>query len=199
MKAAVSLIQAVLILLIAMVLVALSMPWAVEKVGNSMDITELNSIKSQFVDCDTRIIETARTGSTNKCIFNIKRGEISGRAEGIYYKLVSSAPICDPSPLTEVDHDSHIWQECNVSSNQRMFGMLWKFPSSLNVSSTQIQGDQMLGQTSIGDINFTTPVNFTTLTLYVNFQYQTGQTGSIVELSRTDVTQTNVTLKIKIS
>jgi hypothetical protein len=199
MKATFSIVQAVLILLLIVALVAMTLPWAIEELEKAMDLTELNTIKPQFVDCDNKIIETARTGSANKCIFNIKRGGISGRADGIYYTLLSNAQICDPSPLTEIDSESHIWQECSASGSQRIYGMLWKFPSSLNVTGTQVQGDQMTGTTTIKDINFSSPITFDTLTLYVNFQYSTGQMGNVVELSRVDVTQTNVTLKIKIS
>jgi hypothetical protein len=199
MKAAFTIIQVLLIMLLSIALVAIAMPWVLENVGNSMDLAEFKTIKSQFSDCDTRIVETARTGSTNKCIFNIKKGEISGRADGIYYKIVSNAPICDASPLVEIDPKSHIWQECNVSGKQRVYGLLWKFPLSLNVTGTQIQGNQIVGQTNVGNINFNPPINFTTLSLYVNFQYQTGQIGNVIELSRLSITQTNVTLKVKIS
>jgi hypothetical protein len=199
MKAAFTILQAMLIMLLILILAAMTLPWAMENIGTSMDLSEFKTIKSQFNDCNERIIETARTGSTNKCIFNIKRGELSGRKEGIYYKIISSAPLCDASTLVEIDPRSHIWQECNVSGKQRVYGLLWKFPSSLNVTGQGMQGNQMIGQTNIGNINFSSPVNFDTLSLYVNFQYQPGQSGTIVELSRVDVTQTNVTLKVKIS
>ena len=199
MKAAFTIIQAMVIMLLIVSLAAIALPWTIETVGQSMDLTEFKAIKSQLDDCNERIIETARTGSTNKCIFNIKRGEITGRQEGIYYKLLSNAPICDASLLVEIDPRNHIWQECNVSGKQRVYGLLWKFPSSLNITGTAIEGNQLAGQTTISEINFTNPVNFITLTLYVNFQYQVGQTGNVVELSRVDITQTNITLRVKIT
>ena len=199
MKAAFTILQAMLIMVLALSLASMALPWAMENIGTSMDLAEFKTIKSQFDECNERIIETARTGSTNKCMFNVKRGELSGRQEGIYYKLLSSAPLCDVSTLVEIDPRNHIWQECNVSGKQRVYGLLWKFPSSLNVTGEGIQGSQLVGQTNIGNIDFDEPVNFETLSLYVNFQYQLGQAGSIVELSRVDITQTNVTLKVKIS
>ena len=199
MKAAFTILQAMLIMVLALSLVSMALPWTIETVGQSMDLAEFKTIKSQFDECNERIIETARTGSTNKCMFNIKRGELSGRTEGIYYKLLSSAPLCDASTLVEIDPRNHIWQECNVSGKQRIYGLLWKFPSSLNVSGQGIQGNQMAGQTTTANISFLNPINFNTLTLYVNFQYQPGQVGNVVELSRVDVTQTNITLKVKIS
>jgi type II secretory pathway pseudopilin PulG len=199
MKAAFTILQAMLIMLLILILAAMTLPWAMENVGTSMDLSEFKTIKSQFNDCNQRIVETARTGTTNTCIFNIKRGEITGRKEGINYKIVSNAPLCDASPLVEIDPRNHVWQECNVSGKQRIYNLLWKFPSSLNVTGEGIQGNQMVGQTNIGNIGFDEPVNFETLSLYVNFQYQPGQAGSVVELSRVDITQTNVTLKVKIS
>lgn len=199
MKATFTLLQSILIFVLMIVLTAVTMPWATEKIGESMEITELNSIKPQFDECNERIIETARTGSTNTCIFNIKKGEITGRQEGIYYKLLSNAPICDESSLVEIDPRTHIWQECTVSGNQRIYGLLWKFPSTLNVSGEGVEGNQMAGQTSISEINFLNPVVFDTLTLYVNFQYQLDQIGNVVEFSRVGITQTNITLKLKIS
>lgn len=164
-----------------------------------MDLYELNSIKPQFEDCNKKIIETARTGSTNKCIFNIKRGEISGRIEGIYYSLLSTASICDESPLVELDPRNHIYQECIVSGGYRLFGMLWKFPSTINVTGNGVQGTQMIGETEVAPISFGPNIIFDTLSLYVNFDYQANQTGNVIELSRFIVNQNNVTLRVKIS
>jgi len=195
---ALAIFQAILMMVIALSLVAASIPWAIENIEIAMDLTELKSIKSQFDDCNERIIETARTGSTNKCIFNIKRGEITGRQEGIYYNLLSNGKICDASSLTEIDPKNHIWQECNVSGNQRIYGMLWKFPSSLNVTGTGIEGSKMQGQSTAGSIGFGSLVVFKTLSLSVDFQYQSGEAGKIVEMSRVNITDKNVTLRIKI-
>jgi hypothetical protein len=194
-----AIIQVILILVILLAIAALSLPWAIDNVKTSMDLTEVKSVGPQFADCNSRIIETARTGSTNKCIFSVKQGQISGRADGIYYRILSNAPICDKSDLAEIDTRNHIWQECNVSGKQRSYGLLWKFPSTLNVTGEGIEGNQLSGQTSVSDINFGPTSDFDTLTLFVNFQYTVGQIGNVVELSRIDVTQTNVTLRVKIS
>lgn len=191
-------LQAMFIMLLVVSLAAIALPWTIETIGLSMELAEFKSINSQFVDCNEKIIETARTGSTNKCIFTIKKGEITGKKEGIYYKLLSTSPLCDESPLVEIDSRNHIWQECGIYGKQRVYGLLWKFPSSINVTGSQIQGNKLVDETINATINFDPSITFDTLTLFINFQYQPGQTGSIVELSRIDVTQTNVTLKIKI-
>jgi hypothetical protein len=198
MKAAFTVIQSVLLLLIATSLISVTLPWALRIINISMDVTEIRSIKSQFDTCSDRILETARTGSTNKCIFNIRNGQITGRVEGIYYSLLSNGPICDQSPLVEIDSKTHVWQECNVSGNQRVFGMLWMFPKELNVTGTGISGSKMQGQSTAGSINFGSLVTFRTLTLNVEFQYQPGESGNIVEMSRINITDKNVTMRVRI-
>ena len=122
-----------------------------------------------------------------------------GKADGIYYSLLSSAPICDPTPLVEIDSRNHIWQGCNVTGDKRLYTMAWKYPSTLNINGTGVGGNQITGSINVSQINFDSPIVFDTLTLYVNFQYQIGQTGDTVEFSRVDLTSTNVTIKLKIS
>ena len=141
-------------------IVSLSFPWAMETVGKSRDLIEVNFIKSQFDTCSDRILETARTGVTNKCFFNIDRGELTGMAEGLSYKLISSTDICDPHDLTEIDEKRHIWQRCYVFDEYRVFEMLWMFPEELKVSGTSIEGSKMQGESTTGSINFTDPILF---------------------------------------
>jgi hypothetical protein len=192
-----NILQVVLIVVIVVALTSLSLPWAIETIGESMDLTEVNSIKSQFDTCSERILETARTGTTNKCFFNIDRGELTGKTEGLNYKIISSAPICDAHDLTKIDERRYIWQRCDVSGENRIFQMLWMFPKELNVTGTGVQGSKMRGESSLGDVRFDDPVEFKTLSLNVNFQYQPGESGKVIELSRVGITETNVTLKVK--
>jgi hypothetical protein len=199
MYGVVSIVQLVLLFIIAISMIALMFPWAVKTVGESMDISEIDSIKAQFNDCGEKILETARTGTTNKCIFNIKRGTIKAGEEGVEYNLLSTAPICDQHNLVEIDERTHVWQACNVSGENRVYLLLWYFPLQLQVNGTNVQGEQMRGQSNIGNINFDNPINFRTLTLYASFEYIPGEAGNIVEISRVNITETNVTLKVKIS
>ena len=197
MKAFSTIIQAVLILVVSASLLVMSMPWALETFEISVDVTEISSIKTQFDACSDRILETARTGSTTKCIFDIKNGEITGRTEGIYYSILSNGPICDPFPMVEIDNRTHVWQECNSTGKTRIFGMLWMFPEELKVTGTGIEGSKIQGQSEAGDINFGPTVNFKTISLNVDFQYQPGESGKIIELTRVNVTDQNVTLRVK--
>jgi len=197
MKAISTIIQAILILVVSASLLAITLPWALKTLDISTDINEISSIKTQFDTCSDRILETARTGSTTKCIFNIKNGKITGKTEGIYYILLSNGPICDSSPLVEIDNKTHVWQECNVTGSTRVFGMLWMFPKELEVTGTGIEGSKMQGQSEAGNINFGPTVNFKTISLNVDFQYQPGESGKIVELTRVDITEQNVTIRVK--
>jgi len=197
MKAISTIIQAILILVVSASLLSITLPWALKTLNISIDVTEISSIKTQFDACSDRILETARTGSTTKCIFNIKNGKITGKTEGIYYILLSNGPICDSSPLVEIDNKTHVWQECNVTGSTRVFGMLWMFPKELEVTGTGIEGSKMQGQSEAGNINFGPTVNFKTISLNVDFQYQPGESGKIVELTRVDITEQNVTIRVK--
>jgi hypothetical protein len=199
MKAAFTVIQAVLILLVAVAMVTVTLPWAIDTVHTSVDMNEIMTIKSQFDVCSDRILETARTGTSNKCIFDIKNGKITGRREGVYYNLISNAPICDKSPMVEIDPRTHVWQECNISGSQRVFGMLWMFPKELNVSGNGVEGNKMTGSTSSGSIGFGNNIIFKTLSLGVDFKYNPGESGKIVEMSRINITNKNVTLSISIT
>ena len=75
--------------------------------------------------------------------------------------------------------------------------MMWMFPVELEISGSNIGGTIMEGDISSGDINFDPSVQFITLTVYVNFEYNPGETGHIVDMSRIAATQDDVTLRIK--
>lgn len=199
MRGVIPIIQVMLLFIIVTSLIVLMFPWAVKTIGESMDVSEIDSIKPQFDDCGEKILETARTGTTNKCIFNIKRGTITGKTEGVEYNLLSTAPICDQHDLVEIDERTHVWQACSVSGENRIYSLLWYFPLQLKVNGTDVQGDEVKGKMAVADINFQNPIEFKTLTLYAGFEYVPGEAGDVIEISRVNITETNVTLKIKIS
>jgi hypothetical protein len=172
-------------------------PWVIETIGGSIDLMEVGNIKSQFDACNERILETVRTGTTNRCFFNVNRGAITGKQEGLSYQISSPVDICDPHGLIEIDPRKHIWQECTGADNQRVLEMLWMFPRELNVSGTGFQGSKISGSSPSGDIGFSETIIFRTISVYVVFEYPIGSTGSVIEMSRTAITNKNVTLTVE--
>ena len=122
-------IQAIMILLVTVSLVALAFPWVSGSLDESIDIYEVGNIKTQFEACSDRILETARTGTVNRCIFNIERGTLVSSENSLTYRIASNAKICDPHPLIEIDERKHIWQNCSFSNGLNNFEMHWMFPS----------------------------------------------------------------------
>ncbi|MFH1229078.1 MAG: hypothetical protein V1678_01475 [Candidatus Aenigmatarchaeota archaeon] len=198
MKAAISVLQAIMIFVIAVSMIAMVFPWAMETINVSFDMTEIKNIKSQFDVCSDRILDTARTGSKNRCIFNINSGRITGMTDGIYYTLLSNGPVCDSSPLVEIDARTHVWQSCNASGKQRTFVMKWMFPKEINITGTGVAGNKVAGSGSAGPVTFPAEIIFKTLSLGVEFQYYPGQSGKAVEMSRVNITSKNVTLSVDI-
>jgi hypothetical protein len=197
MKAVFSILQSLLIMIVVLSMLSMAMPWSIKTIGESMDLTEVKTIKPQFDKCSEGIIETARTGSTNKCFFNINRGKLTGDIRGLDYKLISSANICDPHELIKIDEKRFIWQSCSISGGNRIFEMLWMFPKELNVTGVGVEGNKMKGESSLGSIDFDEKIEFKTLSLNINFQYQPGESGKIVEMSRVNITEQNVTIRVK--
>jgi len=197
MRGAVTILHLILLVVVILSILIMAMPWTMKTLGESMDITEIKSIAPQFKACSEKIIETARTGTTNKCVFSVSRGEIKGRKEGIDYRIVSTAEVCDQQDLTLIDDRSHIYQACNVSAKERFYEMFWMFPSQLKVNGTDVEGMQLKGQTPIGNIIFEDPIQFKTLTLFVEFEYIPGESGKIVEISRINITEDKLYLRIE--
>jgi hypothetical protein len=199
MRGAVTILHLLLLVVIAISALALMAPWASKIVEESMDATEINSIGPQFKSCSEKIIETARTGTTNKCIFSIGKGTITGKREGISYRLISTGEICDEQEMILIDDKSHIYQDCNVSGSQRIYEMLWMFPSQLKINGTDVEGMELKGETPVADISFIeNPLQFKTLTLFVEFDYTPGESGNVVEISRKEIKENKIYLSIKI-
>ncbi len=194
--------QAVLITAVAFSLIFFAIPFAITSFSNAQDSSEAATIKQQFVRCGEKILETARTGSSNKCIYSINRGIIFGDVDGIHYKLTSSANLCSQSDWIQIDEENHVWQRCNVSRSQRTFETRWAFPSVLTVQMESLSGNFLrinTPDTISAPIIFNTPFNFTTLSLFANFIYTPGESGNDIQISRVSVTTDSVTLALKIT
>jgi len=206
MHGAVTILQAMLIMLIAISLVVIALPWVLDIIGEMMDISEIKGVKTQLEMCDEKIIETSRTGSVNKCLFSVSRGELTGSREGINYKLISFADVCDRHPWVLINEEKHLWQKCDVRGDKSILELRWNFPKEIKIQGQQFVGNELRGDVPIGNINFGDEpllygedIVFRTLSLYVEFEHQLGETGNLIEISRVSITAEDVTLKIKIT
>ncbi|MFQ6056368.1 MAG: hypothetical protein ACE5J3_10360, partial [Methanosarcinales archaeon] len=141
MKSVVSVLQVVLIFAIAVSLIILASPWVYSSLKKSFELSEFQTIRGQFELCNDKIVETARTGTKNSCVFSISKGILSIESDGIYYKLTSSAEICDEHDWVEINPDKHLWQSCFITDSMRTYQMKWSSP------------DEIIFQSSIGSGN----------------------------------------------
>lgn len=199
MRGAVGIMELILIVFVVVSLTAWAFPVISDIIKESLDIGEISAIEPQFKICSEKILETARTGTTNECVFSISKGEIRGTNESIEYSLESYANICDPHPEVIIDELGHIYQQCIESGGMKIYKLIWKFPLELQVEATGLAGHELQGGTPVGDIDFGGgTIQFRTLTVLVEFDYLEGQTGNTIELSRKSITEEKVIMGVRI-
>jgi type II secretory pathway pseudopilin PulG len=197
MKAAVSVVQAVLILLVTISIVSIMLPWVSSSLETSSQTAEMGTVKAQMGTCNEKIEETSRTGSANSCIFSVGKGKLYAQADGIYYQITSSRGICDQSGWIEIDTTKHLWQKCDVDVKTQ-YTLMWSWPKDMKISGESMSGKIYRLENSIADIAFNDTVDFRTLTVFIQFEFIPGQTGTILEMSRASISDENVTLKVNI-
>ena len=134
-----------LILIITASLISILVGWTVMNTIDFFEINEINSIKHEFEDCNDKIIETARTGLSNTCMFSADRGQISGTSDEISYQIVTNEDICDQTPWVLIEPEKNLWQKCDVSSNENVFGLKWNYTSIkfqfMQIGKVEIKGE----------------------------------------------------------
>jgi len=146
MHGAIKIFGAILILFIAISLSIIAVVWIIPEIERSMELSEFQIVRNQFYECNDKILETARIGSTNKCFFSANRGRLTVDTDGIYYKITTRTRVCDQHQWTEINKEKHIWQRCKVSDGERAFEMMWSFPLE-----SEIQGWNFAGNKTKGD------------------------------------------------
>src|SRR3972149_2055849 len=124
MLGVVSVLQAVLIFGIAASLVFLATPIILSSVQESMDVSESSSVKQQLEFCNNKILETARTGTQNTCVFSTQstlKGKVYLKQDGIYYELLSDAKVCDQTDWVNINPDKYIWLKCDLQDSKRFY------------------------------------------------------------------------------
>lgn len=199
MRGSFNTLEFLLITAVVIALTAFALPWIAGILNESFDVGEVSSIRGQFKSCSNKILETARTGTTNTCFFSISRGKVLAKIEGLEYTLLSTSKICTPHSLEIIDEQSHIYQECVDAGLTRIYKMLWMFPSEIKIEAEGLQGSEIRGDTPVGNIDFGAgPIEFKTITLLVEFDYNVNQTGSTVELTRKSMSTEKIVIGVKI-
>ena len=157
-----------LIFIVVAALTAVVVGWVVMNTQGFFEMNEINSMKSEFEECNNKIIETARTGISNKCMFSVERGQIIGNNDEIRYQVESRVKVCDESDWVFINPEKNIWQKCDFSGRVNVFSLKW------NHTSIKFQFEKM------GNIEIK------------------GQTGSTVEMSRASMSETRINLLLKI-
>ena len=115
-----------LIMIITALLTSLLVIWTLFNATGFFEVNEINAVKEEFRECNNKIIETVRTGLSNKCIFPVEKGELSGNSDEIAYSIITTEKICDQSPWVLIYPEKNLWQKCDVSG-QNVFSLKWNY------------------------------------------------------------------------
>ncbi len=198
MKGAITVLQAVLIFAIGVSLVTVAIPWLSNTLERSLDIGEMSTIKDQMALCNDKLVETARTGTSNKCIFSSNRGSARAEKDGIYYRLITTAEICDEHSWGDVDKERHLESSCEVSSGVHTYELRWRWPSEVTMEGMSFAGNMYKEGGAKEDIDFDEQVTFRTITVIVEFDYTPGQAGKTFEISRLALQEDKAILSVNI-
>jgi len=161
-------ITLVLITVIIVFLTIMVLGWTMANTSGFFEMSEINSVREEFKDCNDKILETARTGLYNKCIFSVERGQIAATRNDITYQIVTNERICDASDWVIINPEKNMWQSCFISGKQTVYGLRWE------MDGIKFQFE------SIGNVNVT------------------GQTGKTIEMNRASMNETQINLLLNL-
>ena len=189
-------VEAVLILVILTGVTAAAIPYVTSNIQQTTELSEIQSIRGQFELCGEKLVETARTGSSNRCSFTSSKGYVSALEEGIYFTIESEVNICSQSEWVEVDPVKHIQTKCEASANHRKYQILWTWPKDVKILGDLSGAVYDKDDSKESDIVFSNPVNFRVLSLFVEFKSDVEQVGKFIDIKREELTADRVVLRI---
>ena len=198
MRGAVTVIQAILIMLVIVSAIVVLIPWIAESLDRSAQIAEMESVSNQLLLCNEKIEETARVGSSNVCIFSATKGKMYAETDGIYYEIISPVDICDESDWSLISSDDHLYQKCDEVDDKSIYTLKWSWPQELTIYGENVSGNIYRLEDPISSISFNDTVNFRTLTVFIEFEFTPGQSGNVIEMTRVSVDDEKVTLRVNI-
>ncbi len=191
MKAAINALVYVLIFAIAFIGIFMALPWAMKQMSSSVEHGEISVVKKDFLECAKRVIEAARTGSTEKCVFAANKGDLFVRTEGIYYRLTSTSKICDPHPWRVLERTNTVWSRCLLKGGVYVFELRWFYPKN---DTVVLEGSVSI-ETPSGKRNYTLIGKGS---LNVIFESPEGIKGKTIEIRRKLLTKDHAILSVKI-
>ncbi len=192
MKAASIILQAVLVLAIIIAAASAGIPFAQKTLGSSVESSEMSYIRADFLKCSDKILDTARTGSGNKCILSASEGKISVRTDGLYYSLLSNNEICALQDWALIDVSKEVWQRCTASGNKKLYELKWFYPKNDvvllegTVTLTSVSGTQNLNLYQKG-------------ALFIEFSSPKDLSGKVIELTRYSASENTTVLSVNIA
>lgn len=201
MKGVSVVIQAVLIFGIIAVTAAAAFPWANNYIQRSMDLLEINKVKDEFSLCNDKLVETARTGTANKCYFTANRGNINAQEDGLYYRIISNANICDEHWWTNINPKAHLWQKCDRDISKKILEYKWYYPKDINITGQEFYGNIIVDEDAPPELQiyFDSEITFMTLSVIIEFDFTEGQSGNLLEIGRVSIDETKTVLNVKLS
>ncbi len=189
MKKALSmLLQAAMIAVISIGVILSVVPWTYKSIHSSLELSEIESVKADMLKCNDKILETARTGSINKCFISISKGQLEVKKDGIYYTVSSNNVICSEHDWSLVERDKQVWQRC-ISGV--VYQLRWLYPKNDvilmegNIKITSVSGTKNYDLMPKG-------------VLFVNFYSPEKLVGKNIEIERERVSEDTTTLKINV-
>ncbi|NOZ81733.1 MAG: hypothetical protein GXO63_01120 [Candidatus Micrarchaeota archaeon] len=183
-------LQAVLIFSVVVSLAITAAPMAYDAIQGSMDAAEIEKIRNEFLKCSDKILETARIGSGNKCIFSVSRGMLEAKKDGIYYTITSKQKVCSEHAWKTVQGKPEIWESCSVNGGYT-YSLRFLYPKSDAV----LFSGNIVVETPYGSDTYTISQKGT---LTVEFIPKEGLSGRTVELIRYRTEENKTVVKINV-
>ena len=189
MKAVSVILQAVLILAVIVSVATASLPFAQKTIGTSIQSAEISNVRADFLKCSDKILDTARTGSGNKCILSATEGKLFVKTDGLYYSLTGNGEICAPQDWALVDLSKQVWQKCSPSGDKKTYELRWFYPKN---DVILLEGTVSLTSVS-GTRNFDL---YQKGVLFVQFDSPKDLSGKTIELTRYYASENTTVLSV---
>ncbi|MFZ3077968.1 MAG: hypothetical protein WA139_05920 [Candidatus Aenigmatarchaeota archaeon] len=192
MKAVSVILQAVLTLAVIVSVATASLPFAQKTIGISIQSAEMSNVRADFLKCSDKILDTARTGSGNKCILSVTEGRIFVRTDGLYYSLTGNDGVCASQEWSLIELNKQVWQRCSSSADKKIYELRWFYPKN----------DVILLEGTVSLISVSGTRNFDLYqkgSLFVEFDSPKDLSGKIIELTRFAASENTTVLSINIA